>query len=179
MRKYKQHNKVVTQTVIDQMFCNLCGNKLDLEYSPTARLFGTEVKAEGHYGSRLLEDCTAYHFDLCEECLVRLMSECKIAPLKGEYSVLDELYGADKLNVTGQSEVEQPDLIYHQIDPSLIKFSGNDSPIVSVVEIENIDNDFRFICTYLNSETFESNTTRCNSKGIDFAGIESFNIVLK
>ncbi len=50
--------------------------------------------ARGHYFSPILEDCTAYKFDLCEPCLKKIFDGFKIPTEKREYDIwTGEVYG--------------------------------------------------------------------------------------
>jgi len=53
-----------------------------------------DAVARGHYYSPVLEDCTAYKFDLCEPCLKKLFDSFKIPAEKREYDIwTGEVYG--------------------------------------------------------------------------------------
>ncbi len=62
------------EQVVDVTTCNNCGNVCD-------RYEQTSIKASGGYDSKHLTDCSTYTFDLCEECLVKIMDGLKIPPV--------------------------------------------------------------------------------------------------
>ena len=70
-------------------FCNQCGERC---VSPTEPLADSHygligAVARGHYCSPVLDDCTAYKFDLCEQCLEKMFSNFKLPVDEAEYDI--------------------------------------------------------------------------------------------
>lgn len=84
----------VEQTVIDGVLCNLCGESCKLPGGPSDEpcYGGAYVTAQGQFLSKHLRDATCYEFDLCERCVVELMSKFKLPAVQKD-NLLDMLTG--------------------------------------------------------------------------------------
>jgi hypothetical protein len=78
--------KEITTTVevIDDIFCNKCGNSCKSGSNFNGLI---EVTAEGNYDSTHLEDLKTYTFSLCEKCLVELFATFQIKPKILDYLI--------------------------------------------------------------------------------------------
>ncbi len=81
MRKMKVEQ--ITKEVVDDIFCNKCGNSLKVDIQDNLfDFYGlTNVEIWGGYFSPVLADMSEYHFDLCEKCVAELMNSFKIPAL--------------------------------------------------------------------------------------------------
>jgi hypothetical protein len=72
--------------VIDNVFCNKCGESCEPWVSDNGRATGhglIEAKVSGGYSSPILPDGHSYCFSLCEKCLVELMKTFKHPAYRG------------------------------------------------------------------------------------------------
>ena len=84
MKQYRTVQREVEE--IDDILCNMCGNSCKVVLGKNSKgdnimdysgcLSGVEVC--GGYGSKYLEDGDQYKFDLCEECVSKLIKSFKI-----------------------------------------------------------------------------------------------------
>lgn len=72
--------------VIDDVFCNKCGESCEPWVSDDGRATGhglIEAKVSGGYSSPVLPDGHSYCFSLCEKCLLELMKTFKHPAYRG------------------------------------------------------------------------------------------------
>jgi hypothetical protein len=85
MKKY--HIETITETkekqIIDSIICNMCGR----EFVSVIAGYQHEDKTmefhhfggDGGFYSKIGDEII-WHFDLCNECMLKVMAQCKIAP---------------------------------------------------------------------------------------------------
>lgn len=80
MKDYNQVYKKVLSPQLSSVLCNKCGKEHkveDEEYDLNLNLYHTFSASFG-YGSEF--DFESWHFDLCEECLIKFVDTFKIKP---------------------------------------------------------------------------------------------------
>jgi len=76
MKTYKKETK--EYLIVDEITCNKCGRSCIGKHMNNQT--GLSVEYHTNYDNDILPDVTSYYFDLCEQCLVDLISSFMIKP---------------------------------------------------------------------------------------------------
>jgi len=72
-----------TTAVTISVKCNMCTKEMMTECSPEGN--GASIGYNGGYDSEFIGDGVIVVFDICEECLFKIIEELKIPPSRVEY----------------------------------------------------------------------------------------------